>query len=138
MRRKFDANYASKVLNALEGIKMQFSDGISSSELKERLARFGIAHYSNVICEYVKHNVFTKIGRGPKTKYLIHAELKNIIAAHESISGKKATQAKQTKHNWVPNQKAIDIAIELLERNNYFVRKIRPGVIYEFKEIIKQ
>lgn len=138
MKRKFDIDYANKVLNALTGIEMQFPNGISSNELKERLARFGIAHYSNIICEYVKHNVLTKIGKGPKTQYLIHVELKNIIAAHESISNinKSTTQAKPTKHNWMPSQKAIDIAIELLEKNGYFIRKIRPGIAIEFKEII--
>lgn len=138
MRRKFDTDYANKVLNVLEGIKMQFPNGISSSELKERLARFGIAHYSNIICEYVKHNVLTKIGRGPKTQYLIRPELKDVIAAHESISNinKSTTQTKPTKHHWVPNQKAIDTAIELLEKNGYFVRKIRPGIAIEFKEIL--
>ena len=141
MRKKFNTeDYTNKVLNALAGIKMQFPDGITSSELKERLARFGIANHGNILCEYVKHNVLTKIGGGPKTKYLIHAELENIIAAHEDISGKNVTQTKPTKHNWTPRQNLseIDKAIELLEKSGYFVRKIRKGVIYEFKEIIKQ
>lgn len=146
MRRKFNTDYTNKVLNALAGIKMQFPNGISSSELKERLTRFGIACYSNIISGYIKRHVLTKIGGGPKTKYLIHTELENIVAAHEDISAinKNVTQTKPVKHNWKKknepsqNLSEIDKAIELLEKSGYFVRKIRKGVTIEFKEIISQ
>lgn len=147
MRKKFNTeDYTNKVLNALTGIKMQFPNEIASSELKERLARFGIANHSNILSQYVKHNVLTKLKGGRSAKYIIHAELKNIIAAHnaQSTTNKSETQTKPIKHNWKKknepsqNLSEIDKAIELLEKNNYFVRKIRQGVTIEFKEIIKQ
>lgn len=149
MNKKFNTDeYINKILNTLEGLKMQFPKGIASSELKERLARYKIACHNGILTMYIKNGVFTKLGGGSRTSYLIHPDLKNIVAAHEAYS-KKNIQFRnkpcdepcdKPKHNWkrvIKSDDEIAKAIELLEKNNYFVRKIHPGVIISFKEVLQ-
>ena len=139
------------MLNTLEGLKMQFPKGIASSELKERLARYKIACHRGILTMYIKNGVFTKLDGGPRTSYLIHPDLKNIVAAHEAYSKKNIqfrdkpcdNPCDKPKHNWkrVTNSKPDDDiakAIGLLEKNNYFVRKIHPGVTISFKEVLQR
>lgn len=83
MQKKFGTeDYTNKVLNALQGLKMQFPRGILSAELKEKLTRLGIACHSSIMAEYIKHQVLTKVGGGPRTGYLINPSLEAIKAAH--------------------------------------------------------
>ena len=83
MKKKFATeDYTTKVLNALQGLKMQFPRGILSAELKEKLTRLGIACHSSIMAEYIKHQVLTKVGGGPRTGYLINPSLEAIKAAH--------------------------------------------------------
>lgn len=83
MKKKFGTeDYTNKVLNALNGLKMQFPRGILSAELKEKLTRLGIACHSSIMAEYIKHQVLTKVGGGPRTGYLINPSLEAIKAAH--------------------------------------------------------
>lgn len=83
MQKKFmTEDYTNKVLNALNGLKMQFPRGITSAELKEKLTRLGIACHSSIMAEYIKHQVLTKVGGGPRTGYLINPSLEAIKAAH--------------------------------------------------------
>ena len=83
MKKKFTTeDYTNKVLNGLQGLKMQFPRGILSAELKEKLTRLGIACHSSIMAEYIKHQVLTKVGGGPRTGYLINPSLEAIKAAH--------------------------------------------------------
>ena len=100
MKKKFGTeDYTTKVLNALQGLKMQFPRGILSAELKEKLQRLGIACHSSIMAEYIKHQVLTKVGGGPRTGYLINPSLEAIKAAHTGHQRTKVVAPTTTRES---------------------------------------
>ena len=118
MQKKFATeDYTNKVLNALSGLKMQFPRGITSSELKEKLTRLGIACHSSIMAEYIKHQVLTKVGGGPRTGYLINPSLEAIKAAH---TGHQRTKVVAPTHT----QESTSTAIPTTELSRFTPRQL--------------